>query len=189
MGGWMGWVGWAVIAFGCGALPLAWWIGRWGLGVDIRRYGDGNPGAMNVWRAGGRGWFILALALEFLKGALPLWLAQAWGALSGWALVPAALAAPLGHAFSPWLGFRGGKALAVTFGVWSGLTLWRVPMGLGGLFAFFLWRTPPEARAVRWGMLTLDGALAIAWGLGWIHPSLLAIALGHTALLFWTHRR
>ncbi len=180
---------WTAIAFFSGSLPLAWWIGQWGMGVDIRQYGDHNPGAMNVWRAGGRGWFVLALLLEFLKGACPLWLAQGLAGLSGWWLVPPAIAAPLGHAFSPWLGFRGGKALAVTFGVWSGLTLWKIPMLLGGLFALFLKWMPPEARAVRMGMLSLDGLLALAVVAGWASPTWLIVALGHTVLLFWTHRQ
>jgi len=180
---------WTTVAFFSGSLPIAWWIGRGVLGVDIRRYGDGNPGAMNVWRAGGRVTFAAALLLEFLKGAGPIWLAQYWGGLTGWGLLLPALAAPVGHAFSPWLRFRGGKALAVTFGVWSGLTLWRVPLVLGGLFAVLLRLTPPEARAVRLGMLILDIGLALAVAAGRAHPSLWVIALGHTALLFWTHRQ
>lgn len=180
---------WTAIAGGMGALPLAWAIGRWGLGVDIRSYGDGNPGAMNVLRAGGWRWFVPALLLEFLKGALPLWLARWIGGLSGWALVPPALAAPLGHALTPFFRFRGGKALAVTFGVWSGLTEWRIPMLLGGLFAAALRWFPPEARAVRIGMIALDLLLGAAVLIGWASLSLWAIAWGHTVLLFWTHRR
>ncbi|MCS7252129.1 MAG: glycerol-3-phosphate acyltransferase [Thermoflexus sp.] len=180
---------WSAVAFLSGSLPLAWWIGRWGMKVDIRQYGDGNPGAMNVRRAGGRGWFVLALLLEFFKGAIPIWLARHIGGLSDWALIPLAIAAPVGHAFSPWLGFRGGKALAVTFGVWSGLTLWQIPMLLGGLFALFLRLAPPEARAVRLGTLSLDGLLAFAAAAGWAPVAWLVVALGHTALLLWTHRR
>lgn len=178
---------WTAFAGGMGALPLASAVGRWGLRTDIRRYGDGNPGAMNVLRAGGWGWFVPALVLEVLKGAVPLWLARTVGELSGWALAPPALAAPVGHAFSPWLRFRGGKAIAVTFGVWSGLTEWRVPVLLGGLFAAALLWFPPEARAVRVGMLALDALLGVAVLVGWVPLSLWLIAWGHTALLFWTH--
>lgn len=180
---------WGLIAFLSGSLPLAWWMGWLGMGVDIRRYGDGNPGAMNVWRAGGRAWFVLALLLEFLKGAVPLWLAQGLSHLSGWQLVPPAIAAPLGHAFSPWLRFRGGKALAVTFGVWSGLTLWQIPILLGGMFGLLLRWTSSEAQTVRIGMLILNVVLAIAAAVGWAHPAWLFIALSHTILLFWTHRK
>lgn len=180
---------WTLIAGLSGSLPLAYWIGLWALGVDIRRYGDGNPGAMNVKRAGGWRWFIPALLLEFLKGAIPLWLARLGGGLSEWALLPPAMAAPLGHARSPWLGGKGGKAIAVTFGVWSGLTEWRVPMLMGSIFALTLRLTPPESRAVRIGMLILSGLLLIAGGMGWVHPSMAAISIGHTILLFWTHRR
>jgi len=185
----MGVILWTAIAGFSGSLPLAYWIGRWALGVDIRRYGDGNPGAMNVKRAGGWRWFIPALLLEFLKGAIPIWLARSMGGLSGWALFPMAMAAPLGHARSPWLGGKGGKAIAVTFGVWSGLTEWRIPMLMGGLFALALRLAPPEGRAVRIGMLILSGLLIGASGIGWAHPSLAATSIGHTLLLIWTHRR
>ena len=168
---------------------MAYWAGRLFLGRDIRQYGNGNPGAVNVWRAGGRKAFAVALLLEFLKGALPIWLGRSLGGLSGPRLVPPALAAPLGHACSPLLGFRGGKALAVTFGVWSGLTGWRAPLLLGGLFGLMLRAAPPEARAVRLGMVGFDLLLGLAAARRKADPWLLATALGHTALLFWTHRR
>jgi glycerol-3-phosphate acyltransferase PlsY len=180
---------WTLIAGGMGALPLAWAIGRWGIGVEIRSFGDGNPGAMNVLRAGGWKWFVPALLLEFLKGALPIALARWLGGLSGWALVLPALAAPLGHAFTPWLRFRGGKGLAVTFGVWCGLTEWRVPILLGGLFAVALRLFRSEEQAVRAGMLALDLLLGGAALIGFASVSLWAVALGHTLLLLWTHRR
>lgn len=179
---------WTILAALCGSLPLAYWIGRSALGVDIRHYGDGNPGAMNVWRAGGRGWFVIALLLEFLKGAIPIWLARAWGGLEGWSLLPPVLAAPLGHAFSPFLGFRGGKAIAVTFGVWSGWTLWQVPLLLGAIFTLLLRLTPPEARAVRNGILVLVLLLALAALLRQVSWALPTAALGHAALLIWKVR-
>jgi glycerol-3-phosphate acyltransferase PlsY len=90
----------ALAAFCLGACPLSVWVGRWLLGKDIRSYGDGNPGAANVFRAGGHkaGW--PAVLLDIAKG------------------VPFVL---LAHAFSPFLHWRGGKAIAVTFGVFIAL--------------------------------------------------------------------
>src|SRR5690242_19021308 len=104
---------WISIAFFCGALPFSVWIGQRVLKKDIRRYGDTNPGATNVLRAGGRGAAALALLLDFLKGALPVALAHFQANFTGWPLVGVALAPVLGHAFSPFLRFKGGKAVAV----------------------------------------------------------------------------
>ena len=66
------------------------------------------------------------IVLNGLKGLLPILLAELFGHLSGWPLAALALAAVLGHAFSIFLGFRGGKAVAVTFGIWAGLNGWTI---------------------------------------------------------------
>ena len=107
----------AVAAAVLGACPFSVWIGRWLLKKNIRVYGDGNPGAWNVFRAGGRfaGW--LALVLDVGKGFPIVALASSNFGLSERAVYVVGLCAILGHAFSPFLRFRGGKAVAVTYGV------------------------------------------------------------------------
>jgi len=107
----------AVFAFGLGACPLSVWIGRWFLGRDIREYGDGNPGAANVFRAGGHKSGYLAVILDVAKGIPFVFLAHSYFELADLAVMAVALSAILGHAFSPLLRWRGGKAIAVTFGV------------------------------------------------------------------------
>ncbi len=107
----------AVAAFGLGAIPFSLMVGRWLLGKDIRDYGDGNPGAYNVFRAGGQKAGYLAAFLDVGKGFPFVFLAHAFFGLSGIALVIVAIGPVLGHAFSPFLGWRGGKSVAVTFGV------------------------------------------------------------------------
>lgn len=126
---------WILIAFVSGSLPYSVWIGRLALKDDIRSYGDGNPGAFNVFRAGGKGWGWLAILLDGLKGAIPVGFAHYSAGLEGWPLVITALAPVIGHAYSPILKFRGGKAIAVTFGTWTGMTLWLAPTLLGISFA------------------------------------------------------
>lgn len=113
---------WTLAAFISGAIPYSVWLGRLALRTDIRRYGDHNPGAFNVMRAGGKAWGVLAILLDMLKGGVPVGAAWFWGELSGGPLVAVSLAPILGHAFSPFLNFKGGKAIAVTGGVWGGLT-------------------------------------------------------------------
>jgi glycerol-3-phosphate acyltransferase PlsY len=148
-------LGWFAVAFICGSLPFSVWIGRWRLGLDIRRYGDGNPGTANVFRAGGRVWGVVALVLDFIKGAIPVGLAQWYAGLSGWPLAVIAIAPILGHAYSPLLGFHGGKALAVSFGSWAGLTLWQAPVILGLSLTFWLGVLASDGWAVVLGMFSL----------------------------------
>lgn len=175
---------WVFIAFLSGSLPFSVWIGRYVLQRDIRRYGDGNPGAANVWRAGGRAWSVIAVLLDFLKGALPVgWIYFGLG-FGGPTLVLAALAPILGHAFSPFLKLRGGKALAVTFGVWTGLSLWLVPVLLGGLFAFWLRVITVEGQAVVLGLICLLAILLLLR----VDRDWLLIWAGNFMILAYKHR-
>ena len=107
----------AVSAFWLGACPFSVWIGHWFLGKDIRDYGDGNPGAANVFRAGGRKWGCLAVILDVAKGMPCVALAHSVFGFPDVLVIVVALSAILGHAFSPFLRLQGGKSIAVTFGV------------------------------------------------------------------------
>ncbi len=107
----------AVAAFWLGACPFSLWIGRWFLGKDIRDYGDGNPGTANVFRAGGRKLGYLAALSDVAKGVPFVVLAHSFLELPDGVVAAIALCPILGHAFSPILKGRGGKAIAVTFGV------------------------------------------------------------------------
>lgn len=121
--------------------------------VDLRKVRDGNPGSSNLWRARGWKWGAIALGLDYFKGTFPLFLFIATGSLTNrYVISLAALAGVMGHAFSPMLRFRGGKAVATTFGAWSVLTKWEAPTILGGVFAFFSLlkrRTTAEEDAFR----------------------------------------
>lgn len=172
------------LAFLSGALPLSVYIGRLALGVDIRQVGDGNPGAANVWRAGGSRWGWLAIVADFGKGAIPVALANFAFGWKGWALVAIAIAPVLGHAFSPFLGFRGGKALAVTFGVWTGLTLWLAPLILGLGFALWLAVFKENAWAVLAGSATQLAAFLLL-GVPW---EWYAVWVVITAVFIWKHK-
>jgi len=174
---------WITIAFLCGSLLFSVWLGRATLGQDIRQFGDGNPGAVNVWRAGGMGLGLLAVLLDFLKGAIPIGLANFIFELDGQALVLVAIAPIAGHAFSPFLGFQGGKALAVTFGIWAGLSLWIVPLMLGILFGVSLLLIKPNAWAAMVGVFCLFVILMIIGNPIWI-----GVGSGMTLVLGWKHK-
>jgi len=107
----------AIGAFWLGACPFSVWIGRWLLGKDIRAYGDSNPGAANVLRAGGRKAFVLAVILDVAKGVPFVILAYSLFGFPDSIVLAIGLCPILGHAFSPLLRLRGGKAIGVTLGV------------------------------------------------------------------------
>ena len=106
----------AILAFLCGSFPSGLVLGKLILGQDIRRGGSGNIGAANVARQAGFKVGVLTAVLDALKGLIPVLIARGVGMdTRGLALV--ALAAVLGHDFSIFLRFRGGKGVATTVGV------------------------------------------------------------------------
>jgi glycerol-3-phosphate acyltransferase PlsY len=185
---------WTLAAFLCGSLPFSVWIGKGILSSDIRQYGDRNPGATNVLRAGGKGAAALALALDWLKGTIPVGLAYFGAQITGWGLAPIAIAPVAGHAFSPFLRFQGGKAVAVTAGVWTALTAWEGPT-VGGLL---LGLTVPLIGANGWAVVcAMTGMMAYLWFAppAWnglmMRPQreiMLTIWLGQMAIIVWKHR-
>ena len=173
-----------LIAFIAGSLPFSVWLGKVLLGLDVRGYGDGNPGAANAFKTGNKLVGLLALLLDISKAAAPVGLAYFNLGMRGTAMGLIAIAPILGHVFSPFLHFRGGKGLAAALGVWIGLTLWKVslPAVVGALIGIALF-TPPGWSV----MLALGGILVVL--LTWLpNPLLLAVWLGETLILVWTHR-
>ena len=172
------------LSFLLGSLPFAVWIGKATTGEDIRTYGDLNPGATNVLRAGSRGGFILAMVLDICKSALPVGLAyQQWG-ITDWRIVPITLAPVAGHAFSPFLDGKGGKALATAFGVWIGLTIWSLSLvSLGLLIAWLL-----IVKPAGWALLLTLSCLALVIVIWFPNPVFLAVLAGQALILVYKQR-
>jgi glycerol-3-phosphate acyltransferase PlsY len=107
-----------IVCFAIGSVPFAV-ISMMGSGVDIRAVGSGNPGFNNVLRVSKRR-AVLALIGDMGKGYLAVWLVYRWlhlpgdGISMGWLY---GFAAVLGHCYSPWLRFNGGKGIATSGGV------------------------------------------------------------------------
>lgn len=175
---------WTGIGFFWGAMPFSFWLGHLLRQADVRDYGDGNPGATNAWKAGGWRVGIPALILDYLKGAIPVGLAHFVFGISGWGLVPVALAPALGHAYSPFLGFRGGKALAVTFGLWTGLMLGEGPIILGLFLVLFFVIQTNDGWAVILGMLAFWVYLILQH----LDSLIMVIWVGNAILLSWKYR-
>jgi glycerol-3-phosphate acyltransferase PlsY len=122
-------------AFLLGAFPTSYLLVRWKTGRDIRTLGSGNPGATNVFRTVGRAPGIAVLAADLLKGLLAASVLPA-GALPfepETAHLVLGVAAILGHTFTPFLGFRGGKGVATG----AGVALAVYPLNF--LLAFAVW--------------------------------------------------
>lgn len=99
-----------------GAIPFALLLGRL-RGIDIRKVGSGNVGATNLARSAGLGWGIVAFLLDAAKGFAPVWFASEVVPEPGpWFAAASGAAAVLGHCFSPFLRFRGGKGVATAVG-------------------------------------------------------------------------
>ena len=128
------------VGYVCGALPWGLWLGRWLRGVDVRKRGSGNLGATNVYRTLGPGIGLLTLVLDIAKGALPVWLlpgSPLVAAFPGgieWCRVTVGLAAIIGHVWTMFAGFRGGKGVATTTGVLLALS----PLSFAVFVAVFM---------------------------------------------------
>lgn len=136
-----------LLGFLLGSIPFSLLLPRLFKGTDVRRFGDGNPGAVNAFKAGGWLCGVLALLLDFFKGCVPVLLAKCFFQFEGAWLIPIAIAPVAGHAYSPFLGFQGGKAITTTFGIWTGLTLYQAPLLLGVFCAVALYFIKPSAWA------------------------------------------
>ncbi len=129
---------WPVLFYLVGSIPTGYLMGR-SRGLDIRQHGSGNIGATNVGRVMGRNWGFVAFACDFLKGFLLLFLLRTleFPGDKSWTtsllLVLCGMAVVLGHNYTPWLGFKGGKGIATTAGVLGALLPWAL------LIVFSLW--------------------------------------------------
>jgi glycerol-3-phosphate acyltransferase PlsY len=117
-----------ILAYLLGATPTGLWVGRKFYGVDLRTAGSGNLGATNTFRVLGWKAAVPVILVDMLKGWLPTWLfpsldseTAAWG----WTIAYGA-AAILGHVYSVWVRFRGGKGVATSAGVFIALAPWAV---------------------------------------------------------------
>ena len=119
-----------LLAYVAGATPFGYLVAKW-KGIDIRQHGSGNIGATNVIRVLGKKIGIPVFAMDMLKGLLPVVAARLWCTWTAheptWPMLLAALGSVLGHNFTFWLGFKGGKGVATS----AGAILALLPAALG----------------------------------------------------------
>jgi acyl phosphate:glycerol-3-phosphate acyltransferase len=180
---------WPLFFFLLGSIPTGYLMGRV-RGVDVRQHGSGNIGATNVGRVLGRNWGLAAFACDFAKGFLALFLLRilvfphdiAWTVEA--LLVVCGLAAVLGHNYTPWLGFKGGKGVATSAGVLGAL----LPAAL--VICFGIWAI--EVLILRYvslgsvlAALALPPVTAYIYRGKWIY---FALACFICVLVVWRHR-
>ncbi len=159
-------------------------------GIDVRQHGSGNIGATNVGRVLGRNWGLAAFACDFAKGFLALFLLRIYVFPQDvtWTvealLVACGLAAILGHNYTPWLGFKGGKGVATSAGVLGAL----LPVAL--VLVFSLWAivvliTRYVSLGSMLAALALPVVTALLYKSEWVYFGLAALIC---VLVVWRHR-
>ena len=201
-----------LLAFLAGSIPFGLLIGL-AKGVDIRKHGSGNIGASNVGRVLGKKFFFLCFTLDFLKGFLPTlsagFVLNTFGSLSqtqAWWWLAVMVASVLGHIFSPWLKFKGGKGVATALGamlaVFPSLTIPGLCCFIVWLLALAVWRyisvssmlaglsLPAFTAAWLWATTAgplMDAPIARAASFSDGSPFLI-VSAALALLVVWTHR-
>ena len=170
---------WLIFSYLSGAIPWAVWLGQRFFAADPRSQPDHNPGAANAFRVGGWRLGIAVLLLDFAKAFLPVAAARWFLGFPADQLFWLALAPTLGHAFSIFLRFRGGRGIVTMFGVWAGLTLYQAPlvMGLTAILATLLVKND-EYRSLAISLVLLVYLLVASFP-GWM----VALAVAQLAVL------
>jgi acyl-phosphate glycerol 3-phosphate acyltransferase len=173
---------WLPVAYVLGSIPFGLIIAEKFCGLDPRKDGSGNTGATNVARLCGPKWGVLVLVCDALKGLVAVAIAIHLAPESSILHSLAAMAAIIGHRYSLFMGFKGGKAVATTVGVFIPLAFWQLVIA-GAVCILVIWRS----GFVSLGSLVLVTLLPVlllfsgAWG-----PLPLAVLV--MALVFYAHR-
>lgn len=185
------------IAFACfisylvGSIPTAYVVGKLLKGIDIREHGSGNAGATNVFRVVGKGWGVGVLLFDALKGAFAVRVVSSFFSTSVLSLptlqLVSGIAAIMGHTWTVWLKFKGGKGVATSAGVFIALVPKAALCSLAIFLGLFIWR-----RYVSLGSLgaavTFPFWVILFYRTSEVFPLLLPISFFLVGFIFYTHR-
>jgi acyl phosphate:glycerol-3-phosphate acyltransferase len=171
-----------ICAYLIGSIPTGLLLAKAFGGVDIRSAGSGNIGATNVYRTMGRKVGLLTLLGDCLKGVIPVVIAKSLGLPVAWvALV--GLAAFLGHVYTVFLGFKGGKGVATALGVFLAASPWAVLVVLV-VFSLVLYKW----RYVSLASITAAALMPSLVALLSKQPALVGMTLVIAAIVIFKHR-
>lgn len=175
---------WLLLAYLMGSIPTSYAMGRLVRGIDLRDHGSGNLGATNTFRVLGWRAAVPVMVVDITKGWVPTALFPLWdGATSGyWALAYGA-AAILGHLFSVFVRFKGGKGVATSAGVFLALAPWAVLIG------FVVWGvTVVLTRMVSLGSLLAALTLPVAVFVTNEPRPIFWVSIALSLLIIYAHR-
>jgi acyl phosphate:glycerol-3-phosphate acyltransferase len=187
------WIAVIILCYLIGSFPSGYLVGK-SQGIDIRQHGSGNIGATNVLRVMGKKWGYLVFLCDSLKGFLAVkagvWLGASAAGDITLAGVVAGICCIIGHNYTVWLHFKGGKGIATSIGVLLAI----VPVVIVlivlivWLAVFFIWKY--VSLASIFAALSLPAAVLalfplVAHGNYWV---LLVFSLIVAALAVWRHR-
>ncbi len=178
----------SLLAYFLGSIPFGLLVARQVQGIDIREHGSKNTGATNVFRVVGKKWGFLVLFLDALKGALAVFipvfffpeLSFAWKSLF-------AVTAILGHSFSVWIQWKGGKGVATSLGVFLALTPQATLLTLAGWILVFVISRTISIASLSAAVIFPVVVLVFFRG-GEAFPVLMPLSLVLGAFIFYTHR-
>jgi acyl phosphate:glycerol-3-phosphate acyltransferase len=126
---------WLIASYLLGSIPSSYLAGKWTRGIDLREHGSGNLGATNTFRVLGPRIAAPVMIFDLIKGFIPAAIFAQWDGSDAWAWALAyGAAAILGHVFSLYMRFRGGKGVATAAGVFLALS----PVAVGVALAAWL---------------------------------------------------
>lgn len=163
-----------------GSIPTGLLLAR-ACGIDIRAAGSGNIGATNVYRTAGRKLGVATLVLDCLKGLIPVLAARHLGLPDVW-IAGVGLAAFLGHIYTVFLKFRGGKGVATALGVFLGVSPLAV-LGALALFVLVVWKW----RYISLGSITAAAAFPVLTAAIDRRPLIVAMTIVIAALVIFKH--
>jgi acyl phosphate:glycerol-3-phosphate acyltransferase len=181
-----------MLSYVIGSIPSGYLVAR-SKGIDIRQHGSSNIGAANVARVMGKGWGYLVGFCDFLKGFLAVKLGSLIAAhfllSSVLGSVIAAIACILGHNYTIWLGFKGGKGIATSGGAILALLppLVFVSVGVVWIAVFIIGRYTSLASIIAAMVLPIAVLLTVA-ETGTDFWLLLGFSVLMAALAIWRHR-
>ena len=141
-----------------GSIPCGLWLVQAFHGIDIRNYGSGNIGTTNVFRTVGQKTAAVVLVGDMLKGIMALYIISKFTA-DPTIVAITALGALLGHNYSLFLGFKGGKGVATGLGLFLYMLPW------GAVAAFSVWAV--IVLITRYVSLGSIVAAVVAAATGW----------------------
>ncbi len=174
-----------LVSYLLGSMPTSYLIGKYFHGLDLREHGSGNLGATNAFRVLGAKSALPVMLIDVGKGFVPVWLfPRLVGEGFGWTLAFGS-AAIVGHMFSVWVGFKGGKGMATSAGVFLGLAPWAVLAGLA-LWCVLTFGTGYVSVGSIVTALALPALVALTPHLG--GTALIWFSAALAAVVVWAHR-